>query len=104
MPLRKRQTGVEIRLRATPKSSRDAFDGLYEDGEGQKSLRAYVRAVPEKGKANKALIKLLGSQTGLARSAMTVIAGAHSRTKVILIEGEPDDIYAQLSAWLKELK
>ena len=67
-------------------------------------MRAYVRAVPEKGKANKALIKLLARQTGLARSAMTVIAGAHSRTKVILIEGEPGEISSVLGSWLKELK
>ena len=104
MPLAPHKGGVALHVRATPKSSRDAFDGIYEDAAGKQAVRAYVRAVPEKGKANKALIKLLAKETGLAGSTMSVIAGAHNRNKVILIEGEPGELSVKLGSWLKELK
>jgi hypothetical protein len=67
------------------------------------SEAARVTAVPDKGKANKALLKLLAAQTGLAYSAMSVIAGGQSRNKMVLIEGEPQELEKFLTSWLASL-
>ncbi|MGD9502903.1 MAG: DUF167 family protein, partial [Methyloceanibacter sp.] len=47
-----------LKVRLTPKSSRDAIEGLAEFG-GETVLKARVRAVPEAGRANAALEKLI---------------------------------------------
>lgn len=103
MPLRPDPQGVRLACRVTPKSSRNAVDGLHAASDGKVSLKARVTSAPEKGKANKAVIKLLASETGLAPSTMCVIAGEQSRNKTILIEGEPQQLEAALTAWLKTI-
>lgn len=100
MPLRPDKDGMRIACRVTPKSSRNAVAGLYVASDGKVALKVRVTAAPENGKANKALIKVLGKETGLAPSTMRVIAGEQSRNKMILIEGEPKRLEEKLTAWL----
>lgn len=101
LPLRSTAEGVRVACRLTPKSSRNAVDGLHVAADGAVSVKVRVTAAPEKGKANKALIKLLARETGLAPSTMSVIAGAQSRNKMILIAGEPQMLEETLTAWLR---
>ena len=42
-------------------------------------------AVPEKGKANKAIIKILAEELGVAKSRMRIVNGEKSRNKVMEI-------------------
>ena len=49
------QPGAEIAVRVTPKASRNRI--AVEDG----TIRVYVTVVPEGGKANAAVVKLLSS-------------------------------------------
>ena len=72
--------GSEIAVRVTPKASRNAVEQTA-DG-----LRALVTAVPEDGKANKAVIKLLAHGLGVAKSRLTLVRGASSRDKVFRID------------------
>ena len=72
--------GAEIALRVTPKASRNAIVAA-EDG-----LRAYVTVVPEDGKANAAVQKLLAKELGVAKSRLTLIRGQTSRDKVFRID------------------
>ncbi len=104
LPLAIVANGVRLACRITPKSSRSSIDGLHVAADGAVSLKARVTAAPEKGKANRALIKLLARETGLASSTMAVIAGAQSRNKMILIEGEPQHLEKILAAWLESFK
>ena len=55
-------------------------------GEGQISLKLYVTSVPEDGKANEAVIKLLSQELKVPKSAITIIQGLKSRKKVVRIE------------------
>lgn len=86
---RDRVDGVELRVRLTPKSSRDAIDGFARLGEGDAVLIARVRAVPEKGKANAALCALVAKELSLPKSSVAVTGGARSRIKTLTIAGEP---------------
>ncbi|WP_166417505.1 DUF167 domain-containing protein [Cochlodiniinecator piscidefendens] len=72
--------GNEISLRVTPKASRNA---VIVTDEG---LRVYVTTVPEDGKANKAVIKLLAKAMGVAKSNLHLVRGATSRDKVFRVE------------------
>jgi len=80
--------GAELRIRATPNVSKDAIEGLGEDASGQRFLKVRVRAVPEKGKANAAIEKLLATALGLPKSSVSVEKGETQRIKTVRIAGD----------------
>ena len=71
--------GAEIAVRVTPKASRDRI--LVEDD----AIRVYVTTVPEDGKANKAVVKLLSKALGVPKTRLDLIRGATSRDKMFRI-------------------
>ena len=74
------QPGAEFAVRVTPRASRNAV--LAEGGE----IRVYVTVVPEDGKANAAVQKLLAKALGVAKSRLVLIRGATSRDKVFRLD------------------
>ncbi len=79
--------GIVLSVRLTPKASRNEIDGWAVGADGKVHLKVRVTAVPEKGKANKALIKLLSKSLGLAPTLIDVVAGETNRNKRLKIEG-----------------
>lgn len=67
-------------------------------------LKVRVRAVPEKGKANAALEKLIAKWLGLPKSAVHITAGGKSRIKTLKLDADHADLTARLAARLKMLK
>jgi uncharacterized protein (TIGR00251 family) len=86
----RRADGIELHLRLTPKSSRDALEGVETRADGARALKARVRAVPEDGKANDALIALVSKQLKLPASRIKLVSGATARQKTLFLEGDPD--------------
>lgn len=80
--------GAELRVRAQPNASKDAIEGQGEDASGQTYLKVRVRAVPEKGKANAAVEKLLAKALGLPGSAVSVEKGETQRIKTVRISAD----------------
>lgn len=72
--------GAEIEVRVTPKASRNA---VHEE-EGR--VRVYVTTVPEDGKANKAVTKLLAKALGVAPSSLTLVRGQTGRDKLFRVD------------------
>lgn len=99
MFFRARDDGVDLFVRLTPKSSRDAVEGVEEAGDGRCHLVARVRAVPEKGAANVALEKLLAKALGIPSNSVSVVAGGTSRLKTVRVSGDPAEL-AELMATL----
>ncbi|MEZ5873048.1 MAG: DUF167 family protein [Nitratireductor sp.] len=77
--------GLEIFLRVTPKSGRDTIEGLEISSDGRPRLKARIRAVPEDGKANKAVIALFAKVAGIAKSSVSLGSGATNRNKSLVI-------------------
>lgn len=96
--------GVRVQIRLTPKASRDRVDGLAPEADGGVVLKTSVTAVPEDGKANAALIKLLSKEWRLPKSTMAIVQGATDRRKVLFITGETGDILASLEQWMASRK
>ncbi|WP_163265315.1 DUF167 family protein [Chelativorans alearense] len=88
--------GVEVSVRLTPKSSKDAVEGVAETADGRCHLKARVRAVPEDGKANKALEKLLAKWLGMPTRDVSLVTGATSRLKTLYIAGDPQALAQRL--------
>jgi uncharacterized protein len=89
-------------VRLTPKSSRDEITGI-EDFGGEEVLKARVRALPEQGRANEALERLIAGWLKLPPSSVTVAQGGKSRTKQVLIEGDAGALARLIEARLAEL-
>lgn len=90
--------GVRLELRVTPNAGRDAIEGVEIRDDGGAVLRCRVKAVPDKGKANAAVIALLSKALGLPKSGLTLISGDTARQKTIEIAGETRDLVGKLEA------
>lgn len=79
--------GLQIHIRLTPKASRDSINGWAEGPDGQPILKAGVTAVPERGKANDALIAMLAKAWKLPKSAILLARGNTDRNKTLILKG-----------------
>jgi len=71
--------GTEIAVRVTPKASRNRI--VSEPG----ALRVYVTTVPEGGKANAAVQKILAKAIGVPKSRLDLVRGHAARDKVFRV-------------------
>lgn len=98
---------ITLRVRLSPGASKDLVEAWRCDAAGQVHLSARVRAIPEKGKANAALVALLAKQLAVPKRTVDVIRGATSRLKTIRIavdKSAQPRIVAQLEAFADERK
>lgn len=80
-----REERVSFHVRLTPNAARTAI-GAWEIGpDGKAVLRATVTVVPEKSKANEALIKLLSKSWGIPKSAFRIERGDTDRNKILSV-------------------
>ncbi len=73
---------VRLRVKVTPKAGRCEIAGFLADG----TLKARVLAAPERGKANAEVCGLLARELGLPAGQVSVVAGASSPAKTLLIK------------------
>ncbi len=88
------QAGAVIRVRVQPRASRDEIVGWQAD-----TLRLRVSAPPLEGRANDAVVQLIARGAGVARGAVSVVAGARGRDKLVRVAGvTPNALRARLGA------
>ncbi|WP_019222149.1 DUF167 domain-containing protein [Bartonella rattaustraliani] len=73
--------GLILFIRLIPKSSVDRIMGVEDRDDGKQYLVVRLRAVPEDGKANEALIKFLAKQWKISSSCISLKSGVTSRYK-----------------------
>ena len=78
--IREVEGGVVVSVKVQPNASRDRVVGEYGD-----QLKIAVTVAPEKGKANKAVIKVLSKLLDVKRSDIEILYGETSREKKVLI-------------------
>jgi uncharacterized protein (TIGR00251 family) len=79
--------GIVVLVRLTPRSGRDAIEGVEQLADGRSVLKARVRAAASEGEANAALIKLLAKTLGVAARDVRLAAGATARLKRVQVAG-----------------
>jgi uncharacterized protein len=94
--------GVMLPVRLTPKSARDEIAGIDNFG-GETVLKARVRALPERARANEALERLIAAWLKVPPSSVKVAQGGKSRLKQVLIEGDADQLSRLLEVKLGAL-
>ncbi len=85
-----------IAIRLTPRSAKEGVGGLWQDEKGAVWLQAQVRAVPEKGKANEALIRLLAKRFHFPARTILLESGDSSRLKRLRFVGQAKDAAAMV--------
>lgn len=96
--------GVRLRLRVTPKASADRIQKIEATADGSSRLKVQVTSVPEDGKANAAVIKLLAKAFRVPKTSLSVISGATDRNKLLLISGNGELLLAQLTEQLAKYR
>lgn len=85
-------------MRLTPRASGERIDGTVTDAGGARYLAVRVRAVPEKGKANEALLRLLADALNVPLKAVAIRSGHNSRLKIVAVAGEASALEPRLRA------
>jgi len=88
--------GIALDVRLTPRSARDAIEGVERRDDGRVVLKARVRAAPFEGQANDALCRLVAHELRLAARQVEITAGEGSRIKRLRIVGNPQMLAAKL--------
>ena len=91
--------GLRLRVRLAAKAHSDRVDGVIAMPEGS-ALAVRVRAVPEQGRANRALLATLAEWLGVPPSSVTLVAGGRSRNKTLAIAGEQGRLLSLIAARL----
>lgn len=96
-PLRKTAKGLFLHIRCTPKFGRDEVCGLVTSATGAVSLAVKVTAIPDKGKANTAVIETVAKAMRVQKSSFRFCAGETSRDKTLEIMSNANTIEAFLT-------
>jgi uncharacterized protein YggU (UPF0235/DUF167 family) len=99
-PFAQHPQGVTLVIRLTPKSSRDAVEGIGIGAEARPHLKARVRALPSEGAANDALVRLIAKWIGVPRRDVSILSGTTWRGKVVLVRGDTTELTKRLRGLL----
>ena len=69
-------------------------------GDGAAELCIGVTAVPEKGRANEALLRLLAKSWNRPLRDLSLVTGTTDRHKQLLMAGDAEALECELTAWL----
>ena len=75
---------MKLPLKVVPGASSEGIQWL---GDDHGTLKVRVTAAPEKGKANKAVVKLIAKHLGVPISAVAIISGHTGHNKTVEITG-----------------
>jgi len=92
--------GLTLTVRVTPNAGVDRIDGVEQRDDGKIALRLRVAAVPDKGRANGAVVALLSKALGVPRSSIQVISGETARLKVLAVTGDASALATRLATLL----
>ena len=97
VPWRSEASGLVLSVRLTPRSDREAIDGITQLADGKAVLQARVRAPPSEGQANAALVRLIAATLGVRPRDVSLVAGESARLKRVRVSGSAAALAAALA-------
>lgn len=85
------QAGRRVTIRVTPGAGRTAVGG---DHDGALVVRVAARAVD--GAATEAALRAVADALGLRPRQVSLVRGATSRTKIVAVDADPDEVARQV--------
>jgi uncharacterized protein YggU (UPF0235/DUF167 family) len=93
--------GIYVNIKATPKAAANKVGKVFTDNNNKNVLKVYVTSVAEKGKANEAIIELLAKFLRISKSRISIQSGFIDKNKILLIEGDIQELKKLLTACLQ---
>lgn len=94
---------MRIFVRVQPKAARADIQDVRVGSDGRERLHLKVRALPDKGAANKEVCALLAKVLGLPKSSVEVVSGHTQREKTLLLtSNRVDRVLDALSALVQD--
>ena len=90
---------AQLACKVTPRSGKDQVMGVQVASDGSREVALRVTAPPDKGKANKAVVKLLAKELGVPKSGVQVARGETSHHKLLLLDCDQEHV----DRWLSRL-
>lgn len=90
-----------LAVKITPNAQNLAVKGIFCDAEGKDFLRISVVSVPEKGKANKELIKFLSKELNISKGDIEIVSGETAHIKKILLKSKGENLMTKMDEWSK---
>ena len=90
-------------VRLTPKGFRNSVTGLAREANGSAVLKASVTAMPEHGKANTALLRLLAREWKIPKSSLTIIKGFTKRRNPVEVATDLEMVLPVLETWHRKI-
>lgn len=87
--------GLCLNVRLIPNAKDNIIRGTYASPDGLTYLKVSVRAIPEEGQANEALICFMASELHFPKTYITLIKGEKSQLKTLLFQGNDNEALAQ---------
>lgn len=92
-------SSIILSVKITPNASEQSIKGVVKSADGSDFLRISIVSVPEKGKANKELIKFLSKELDIAKSNIEIISGESNHFKKLKIKACSPFIINKLQQW-----
>jgi uncharacterized protein (TIGR00251 family) len=83
LPYKKTKNGITLEVKVEPRSSKKGIAGVMDNN----VLKVKLTAPPVDGAANEQLIEIIAEEFGVKKSAVRIIRGQSSKTKVVEITG-----------------
>ena len=90
--IREVEGGIVVSVKVQPNASNDRVVGEHAD-----QLKIAVTVAPEKGKANKAVIKVLSRLLNVKISDIEILSGETSRDKKVFIRNMTEESFSKLA-------
>ena len=90
--IREVENGIVVSVKVQPNASKDMVVGEHAD-----QLKIAVTVAPEKGKANKTVIKVLSKLLGVKSSDVEILSGETSREKKVFIRNITKEGFSKLA-------
>ncbi len=85
--------GAAIRVRVSPRASRNEIYEIMADG----TIKVRITAAPVDGQANRALLNFLADLFRVAPSRLEIVAGQTGKDKLITVDGmSPEEVNAAI--------
>jgi uncharacterized protein len=97
-PLLPARDGLRLAVRLSARAKADRLNGVSVAADGGRVMAAMVKAPPEDGRANEALLQLLARTWRLPRRDLSIAAGAANRNKTVHVAGDPQQLFDRLAA------
>lgn len=91
MEITKTDNGIKLNIKVIPNASRCEVVGILDN-----SLKIKLDVPPVDGKANEKCIKFFSKLLGIPKSSISIISGEKSRSKVLFIKGNAQELELKL--------